>query len=46
LAADLAGKRLELLREFVPNLHRLAIMGNASNPVIVMELWPVNSALC
>jgi putative tryptophan/tyrosine transport system substrate-binding protein len=31
LAADLAGKRLELLREIVPGLHRLAIMGNVSN---------------
>ena len=29
LATDLAGKRLELLREVVPGLRRLAIMGNA-----------------
>src|SRR5262245_27750400 len=28
LAADLAGKRLELLREVVPGLGRLAILGN------------------
>ena len=26
-STDLAAKRLEILREFVPNLHRLAIMG-------------------
>ena len=38
LAADLAGKRLQLLSEAVPSLRRLAIMGNAENPLIVMEL--------
>jgi putative ABC transport system substrate-binding protein len=36
--ADLAGKRLEFLREVVPALHRVAIMGNASSPMIVLEL--------
>ena len=30
--ADLAGKRLELLREVVPGLRRLAIMANVDNP--------------
>ena len=30
--ADLAGKRLELLREVVPGLRRLAIMANVGNP--------------
>ena len=29
---DLAGKRLELLREVVPGLRRLAIMANVGNP--------------
>ena len=29
---DLSGKRIELLREIVPNLRRLAILGNAGNP--------------
>ena len=29
---DLAGKRLELLREVVPGLRRLAIMANVDNP--------------
>jgi putative tryptophan/tyrosine transport system substrate-binding protein len=44
LAADLAGKRLELLREIVPGLRRLAIMGNASNPFTVLELGEVQAA--
>ena len=38
LTADLAGKRLELLREVVPGLGRLAIMGNVGNPLTVLEL--------
>ena len=38
-AANLAGKRIELLREVVPLLHRLAIIFNAGNtqPVLAME---------
>jgi ABC-type uncharacterized transport system substrate-binding protein len=43
LADDLAGKRLELLRELVPNLHRLAIMGNVGNPFIPLELREVET---
>jgi putative ABC transport system substrate-binding protein len=35
---DTAGKRLELLREAVPNLRRLAIMGNAGAPGAVLEM--------
>jgi ABC-type uncharacterized transport system substrate-binding protein len=35
---DTAGKRLELLREVVPNLHRLAIMGNMNAPGAVIEM--------
>ena len=38
LSTDLAGKRIELLREAVPGLRRLAILGNASDPVIVQEM--------
>jgi len=44
LAADLAGKRLELLREVVPGLGRLAIMGNVGNPLSVLELGEVQAA--
>ena len=42
--ADLAGKRLELLREIVPGLRRLAIMGNVGNPFTVLELGEVQAA--
>ncbi len=31
-SAELAGKRLELLREIGPGLRRLAIIANADNP--------------
>jgi ABC-type uncharacterized transport system substrate-binding protein len=31
-SAELAGRRLELLREIVPGLRRLAIIANADNP--------------
>ena len=44
LSTDLAGKRIELLRETVPGLRRLAIMGNASNPVIVQEMSEFHAA--
>ena len=35
---ELAGKRLELLREVVPGLRGLAIMANADNPASMAEL--------
>jgi len=41
---DLAGKQLELLREVVPNLRRLAIIGNIDNPIIVIEIGDVQAA--
>ena len=44
LANELAGKRLELLREVVPSLRRLAIMGNVGNPYITLELGEVRAA--
>jgi putative tryptophan/tyrosine transport system substrate-binding protein len=44
LANELAGKRLELLREVVPGLGRLAIMGNVGNPFTVLELGEVQAA--
>jgi putative tryptophan/tyrosine transport system substrate-binding protein len=37
-SADLPGKRLELLREVVPDLRRVAIMANISNPSNVLEM--------
>jgi putative tryptophan/tyrosine transport system substrate-binding protein len=36
--ADLAGKRLELLREIIPDLRRLAILSNIGNPIGVLEM--------
>jgi putative ABC transport system substrate-binding protein len=38
VSADLAGKRVELLREFVPGLGRLAVMANVSFPDAVLEM--------
>jgi putative ABC transport system substrate-binding protein len=43
-AADLAGKRLELLREVVPRLRRLAIMGNVGFAEAVLEMGEVQAA--
>jgi hypothetical protein len=37
MMADLAGKRLELLRQVVPGLSRVAIMGNVGNPFTVLS---------
>jgi putative ABC transport system substrate-binding protein len=44
LAADLAGKRLELLREMLPGLKRVAYLGNAGNPTTAPEMLEVQSA--
>ena len=35
---ELAGKRIELLREVVPGIRRLAIMGNVDNPFTALEM--------
>jgi putative tryptophan/tyrosine transport system substrate-binding protein len=43
-ATDLAGKRLELLREVLPALQRLAIMANVSYPASVVEIGEVQAA--
>src|SRR5207245_10497572 len=40
---DLAGKRLELLREVVPGLRRLAILANVSSPLGVLEMREVQA---
>ena len=42
--ADLAGKRLELLREVIPGLRRLAIMVNIDNPYAVLEMGEAQAA--
>jgi putative ABC transport system substrate-binding protein len=44
LTVDLAGKRLDLLREAISNLERLAIMGNVGNPAVVLELGELQAA--
>jgi len=43
-AADLAAKRLELLREVVPGLRRVAIMANVDYPAVVLEMREVETA--
>jgi putative ABC transport system substrate-binding protein len=42
-APDTAGKRLGLLREVLPGLHRVAIMANASYPAAVLEMGEVEA---
>ena len=42
--SDAASKRLELLREIVPSLRRLAIMTNVGNPQAVLEMGEVQAA--
>jgi putative ABC transport system substrate-binding protein len=37
-ATDLVGKRLQLLREVIPRLRRLAIMGNPGYPAFALEI--------
>jgi putative ABC transport system substrate-binding protein len=41
---DLATKRLQILRETVPGLRRLAIMGNVDNPASVLDMAKVQAA--
>jgi len=43
-SADLAAKRLELLREVLPGLRRLAVMGNRNYPAAVLEMGEVQAA--
>jgi ABC-type uncharacterized transport system substrate-binding protein len=42
-SADLASKRLELLREVLPRLRRLATIGNTANPQAVLEMGEVQA---
>src|SRR5947208_9752015 len=41
---DTAGKRVELLREVVPHLGRLAILANASDPGAALDMREVQAA--
>ncbi len=41
---DTAGKRLEILREVVPGLRRLATSGNFPNPTVAPELQALQAA--
>jgi putative tryptophan/tyrosine transport system substrate-binding protein len=43
-APDLAGKRLELLRELLPGLRRLAMLGNVGSPAAVLEMAEARTA--
>jgi ABC-type uncharacterized transport system substrate-binding protein len=44
-ASDLAGKRLELLREIIPGVGRLAILANVGNPAEVSDVQTAARAL-
>jgi putative tryptophan/tyrosine transport system substrate-binding protein len=41
---DLAGKRLELLREIIPSLRRLAMMADPTNPATMLDLRAAQAA--
>jgi putative ABC transport system substrate-binding protein len=43
-ATDLAGKRLELMREIIPGLRSLAIMANVGYPAAMLEMDEVQAA--
>ena len=42
-SSDLVSKRLEFLREMASSLDRLAIMANAGNPAVVLEMGEVQA---
>jgi putative ABC transport system substrate-binding protein len=44
LARDLAGKRVEILREAIPGLRRLAILANVANVAVVLEMRDAQAA--
>src|SRR4051812_21293523 len=41
---DLAGKRLQLMREVIPNLHRVAFLGGSDNPITSTEVAEFQTA--
>jgi putative ABC transport system substrate-binding protein len=44
LQTDLGGRRLELLREVVPAIKKVAILGNVASPLIALEMDGVQAA--
>jgi putative ABC transport system substrate-binding protein len=42
---DLAGKRLELLRDVIPSLRRLAVLANVDNPSSLLDMREVQAAV-
>ncbi len=44
LATDLSAKRLELLKEAVPRISRVAVLSNPTDPVVVPQLKELESA--
>ena len=43
-STDLAGKRVDLLRAVIPGMKRIAVLGNAGNPNVMLEIREVASA--
>jgi putative tryptophan/tyrosine transport system substrate-binding protein len=43
-SSDLVGKRLDLLREVVPRLNRLAVIASAGSPAAMLEMGEVQTA--
>jgi putative ABC transport system substrate-binding protein len=41
---DVAGKRLELLRQIVPGLHRLAVLADTDNPFVKLDVSQLRQA--
>ena len=44
LQTDLGGRRLALLREILPSLKRVAVLGNVESPLIALEMEGVKEA--
>jgi putative ABC transport system substrate-binding protein len=44
ISPELSGKRLELLREIVPRLSRVAVLTNSANPVIALAVGETQAA--
>jgi ABC-type uncharacterized transport system substrate-binding protein len=42
--ADLTGYRLELLHEVIPNIRRVALLGNIASPLILLEMKAAEDA--